>query len=63
MKLLLHWEKALLCLASILVLTQGSGAYSVLTHEQVVDLLWVDRIQPMVTARFPGLTDKQMADR
>ena len=62
MKLLVHWEKALLCLASILVLTRGSGAYSVLTHEQVVDLLWVDRIQPMVTARFPGLTDKQIQE-
>ena len=62
MKLLLHWERALLCLASVLILTQGSGAYSVLTHEQVVDLLWVDRIQPMVTSRFPGLTDKQIQE-
>jgi hypothetical protein len=62
MKLLLYWERALLSLASILVLTQGSGAYSVLTHEQVVDLLWVDRIQPMVVARFPGLTDKEIRE-
>ena len=62
MKLFLHWERALLCLASILMLAQGSGAYSVLTHEQVVDLLWADRIQPMVLARFPGLSEKQITE-
>jgi hypothetical protein len=62
MRLSFHWERALLCLASLLVLTQASGAYSVLTHEQVVDLLWVDRIQPMVVARFPGLTDKEIRE-
>jgi hypothetical protein len=51
--------RTLLWLAGLIVLPQLSGAYSVLTHEQVVDLLWVDRIQPMVEVRFPGLTDSQ----
>ena len=32
------------------------GAYSVLTHEQVVDLLWKDSIQPLLLARFPNAT-------
>jgi hypothetical protein len=54
--------KALLCLAVVAVLTPVSGAYSVLTHEQVVDLLWIDRIQPMVKQRFPDLTDKQLRE-
>ncbi|HEY6372977.1 MAG TPA: zinc dependent phospholipase C family protein [Candidatus Sulfotelmatobacter sp.] len=62
MRRFLHWERALLCLALLVILTLGSGAYSVLTHEQVVDLLWVDRIQPMVMARFPDLTDKQIRE-
>jgi Zinc dependent phospholipase C len=57
-----HSGRALLWLVLVLVLAQGSGAYSVLTHEQVVDLLWAARIQPMVTARFPGLTDKQLRE-
>jgi len=57
-----HSGRALLWLALVLALARGSGAYSVLTHEQVVDLLWADRIQPMVTARFPGLTDKQIRE-
>jgi len=53
---------ALLWLAVVIVLTQVSVAYSVLTHEQVVDLLWLDRIQPMVKERFPDLTDKQLRE-
>jgi len=57
-----HSARALLCLALLLVLAPGSGAYSVLTHEQVVDLLWIDRIQPMVKARFADLTDKQVRE-
>jgi hypothetical protein len=32
------------------------GAYSVLTHEEVVDLLWKDDIQPLLTKRFPEAT-------
>jgi len=54
--------KALLWLAVVMSLSQAGGAYSVLTHEQVVDLLWEDRIQPMVKARFAGLTDKQLRE-
>ncbi len=33
-----------------------SQAYSVLTHEQVVDLLWADQIQPLLINRFPHST-------
>ena len=31
-------------------------AYSVLTHEQVVDLLWKDDIEPLLKKRFPDAT-------
>jgi len=37
-------------------ITSASGAYSVLTHEEVVDLLWVDSIQPLLLDRFPKAT-------
>src|SRR5580693_4105250 len=40
----------------ILGLAQVCGAYSVLTHEQVVDLLWKDDIQPLLVKRFPSAT-------
>jgi hypothetical protein len=29
-------------------------SYSVLTHEQIVDLVWKDQIQPLLLKRFPG---------
>ncbi len=54
--------RILLRLGLVLILGQACFAYSVLTHEQVVDLLWVDRIQPMVKERFPDLTDKQLRE-
>jgi hypothetical protein len=54
---------ALLWLAIVFVLfAQTSRAYSILTHEQVVDLLWEDRLQPMLKARFAGLTDEQLKE-
>jgi hypothetical protein len=37
----------------------GSG-YSVLTHEQVVDLLWKDQLQPMLLKRFPGASEEDL---
>jgi len=37
----------------------GSG-YSVLTHEEIVDLLWKDQIQPLLLKRFPGATDEDL---
>jgi hypothetical protein len=61
MRSLLHswrrdsWRRAIL-LALLLSLAQVCGAYSVLTHEQVVDLLWKDSIQPLLSARFPAAT-------
>ena len=37
-----------------------SRAYSVLTHEEIVDLLWTSDIRPLLEHRFPGLTDDQI---
>src|SRR5438477_11810646 len=33
-----------------------SVSYSVLSHEQVVDLVWADTLQPMLLQRFPNAT-------
>src|SRR5215472_1600405 len=49
------------CVLAIVLLTSlPLGAYSVLTHEQVVDLAWQDRIQRMLLARFPATTPDQL---
>ena len=53
---LLDLCRAMVALGLLLVLTQVCGAYSVLTHEEVVDLLWKDDIQPLLSKRFPGAT-------
>ena len=39
-----------------------SFAYSVLTHEEIVDLLWSDEIRPLLLKRYPGLTDDQIKE-
>jgi uncharacterized protein (DUF433 family) len=37
-------------------------AYSVLTHEEIVDLLWADEIQPLLLKRYPGLSEDQIRE-
>ena len=49
----LHFWHAVLGVGLLVGLTQLCGAYSVLTHEEVVDLLWMDEIQPLLIKRFP----------
>jgi hypothetical protein len=39
-----------------------SFAYSVLTHEEVVDLLWTVEIRPLLIKRFPELTEEQLKE-
>lgn len=37
-------------------------AYSVLTHEQLIDLTWRDSIVPLLLSRYPGLTPAQLEE-
>jgi len=46
----------------VLISLSRSSAYSVLTHEEIVDLLWTDQIQPLLLTRFPGLTPDQITE-
>src|SRR5512133_1338264 len=52
-----------LTLALILILSAfpiPSAAYSVLTHEEIIDLLWLDEIRPMILQRYPSTTTEQL---
>src|SRR5215472_3905967 len=49
-----------LLLALLVSKPEISVAYSVLTHEQVVDLLWKDDIEPLLAKRFPGATPDEL---
>src|SRR3954454_14217 len=62
MNLLNRFTPILLLIALLAVFTVRGRAYSVLTHEQIVDLLWKDQIQPLLLKRFPGTTDDQMRE-
>lgn len=37
-----------------------AGAYSVLTHQAIIDLAWDDSIRPLLLARFPNTTEEQL---
>jgi MFS family permease len=37
-------------------------AYSVLTHEAIVDTVWLNAMQPALLKRFPGATPEQLKD-
>ncbi len=39
-----------------------AGAYSVLTHEELIDLTWRDSIRPLLLERYPGLTEPQLRE-
>lgn len=53
---------ALVLVAALLFSSGSSFGYSVLTHEEIVDLLWPDQIRPLVLARFPDLTADQIKE-
>ncbi len=43
-----------------LFLAQLCPAYSVLTHEEIVDLLWKDQIERLLKQRFPEATEEDL---
>jgi hypothetical protein len=40
----------------------NSSAYSVLTHEEIVDLAWKSEIRPLLLHRYPDLTEDQIKE-
>src|SRR4051812_31989853 len=39
-----------------------SCAYSVLMHEEIVDLAWTSELRPLLLHRFPNLTEDQIKE-
>jgi hypothetical protein len=46
----------------VLMCSGASSAYSVLTHEEIVDLVWTDQIRPLLLKRYPGLSEEQITE-
>lgn len=59
-RLLAVWVGAVLLF--LVIVSQRMFAYSVLTHEEIVDLLWTDHIQPLLLARYPSLIPDQLRE-
>jgi hypothetical protein len=49
-------------LVVVLICSIGSPAYSVLTHEEIVDLVWTDEIRPLLLKRYPALSEEQITE-
>ena len=45
--------RAAAVILAMLVPGEGLFAYSVLTHEEIVDLAWTSEIRPLLLQRFP----------
>jgi hypothetical protein len=53
--------KRAIALCLLLTLCSTSGlTYSVLTHEQVIDILWKDHISPLLRRRYPKSTEDDL---
>jgi hypothetical protein len=65
MKYLVHLGQAAISLGLTVLLIYGyavqrCAAYSVLTHEEVVDLVWKDTLLPLLKNRFPAATNDDL---
>src|SRR6202040_1887730 len=52
--------RAALLLFLFLFTTHLCPAYSVLTHEEIVDLLWKDQIVPLLKRRYPNASEEDL---
>ena len=58
----LRLPRAAVLVYALLFLCSGAFAYSVLTHEEIVDLAWTTGIRPLLIERFPGITEDQIKE-
>jgi hypothetical protein len=52
----------ILVLLILLACARPAGGFSVLSHEEVVDLTWGDAIRPLLLKRYPNMTHAQLRD-
>src|SRR5215472_4782557 len=53
---------AALSFAILLGLAPQARGYSILTHEAIIDTLWIDTVQPVLIQRFPTATEEQLRE-
>ena len=55
-------QRTILTATALLLAAVPVGAYSVQTHQQLVDLSWKPAFEPLLMARYPGLTAGQLRE-
>jgi hypothetical protein len=50
----------MLALLVVCGLSQFCNGYSILTHEEVVDLVWADQIKPLLRQKYPTATEDEL---
>ena len=53
-------SRALALLLCLLLVCRPAGAYSLLTHEQLIDLTWQSSIAPLLRSRYPKITPEEL---
>jgi hypothetical protein len=51
-----YWTRVVSIFLFLIFTASSGSSYSVLTHEEMVDILWKDQIQPLLMKRFPQST-------
>lgn len=54
------WLAGISLVLALLVCRQPARAYSLMTHEQLIDLTWQDSIVPLLLSRYPNLTPAEL---
>jgi Zinc dependent phospholipase C len=61
-----RWRRLCLCtlvlLLVLLLFSGNSSAYSILTHEEIVDLVWTSELRPLLLQRFPSLSEGDLSE-
>jgi Zinc dependent phospholipase C len=61
-------SRSLLCICALvfllvfLMFSSSSHAYSVLTHEEIVDLVWTSELRPLLLQRYPALSEDDLTE-
>ena len=55
-----RWLSLILVFGVTLTAAPRCTAYSVLTHEEIIDLLWDQQIVPLLKSRFPAATPDEL---
>jgi Zinc dependent phospholipase C len=49
-----------LCTALVMICPSPASAYSVLTHEAIIDVMWDANLRPLLRKRFPNATPEEL---